>query len=89
MFISEIGQGNGKVVDCEDCVKVIFDVAGYLEDELEVSLIGDKKIRVKAHSNSRNRKLNKSTYLPFEISDEDELEATFNNGILSIKIPKN
>jgi HSP20 family molecular chaperone IbpA len=87
---------NDEVVDHDDKYEMIFDVAGYSKDEVDVTINEDKRsIQVTAEKDVDrdesyiHSRLSRSLNIPSDaLIDEESIEADYNNGLLSVMIPK-
>ena len=88
------------VVDEDKAIKVTAELPGLTKDELQVELNGDYLTLRGEKKNESEREENgafrterfygyfeRTTPLPADL-DRDRLEATFDNGVLSVRIPK-
>lgn len=83
-FISEEIEPLVDVIEHEDEVWVVVDLPGVSKDKINVRIVDNKKLVIKA---SNGKKYSKEIELPAKVKPETA-KASYKNGVLEIKIQK-
>lgn len=101
---ADLAAGGGVSVDLQDegeSLVVVADLAGYESDDIEVTLPDARTVRISAERDlereesvkgrtlrqERHESVSRTLSLPEDV-DESETSATYENGVLTVTLPK-